>query len=384
MNFDYLGHKYCCNCDWLQFSLLCGEEYEPELTCPDGFRLEVLPGNNIFKHRAILSRCSDGAKFFTLLWCPYSSRLKSNIMTCQIANYCLYSSSINMCFNLLQQVVDCAFNSMGRIDVCLDFEVSNYELMFIRSLWIGEYYVERKSEGSSFWHSTNDGIGRNVHCMSWGSKSSEIKVKIYNKSRELGISNDNPMGDKPYIVEEWIRAGMDINRVWRMEFSICSSGQLRWNDDEDGQKVITLEDVRNQTWLLQLFCKMYESRFVCRRDAGLRNGHHNNDPRVQLLVLPPADVVVKWKDVAEDACSTEEITLLRKMMNSLEMALPVANDKVFARMAEVIFELTSTRQMENYFVKCWGDTPQVVLQRLYDAAGEGIREEFPNLSRSIE
>lgn len=383
MDYEYLGHKYCVNCDWLQFSVLCGEEYEPELVCPDGFRLEVLPGNNVFKHRAILSRCSDGAKFITLLWCPYSSKLKSNLMTCQVSNYCLYCSSINMCYELLQQVVGCAFNSMGRIDVCLDFEVTNYELMFLRSLWIGDIYVERKSEGSNFWHSTGDDAGRNVHCMSWGSKSSEIKVKVYNKSRELGITKDNPMGEKPYIVEDWLRAGMDVERVWRMEFSVCSSGQLRWNDKEkEGQQVITLEDIRNQSWLLQVFCKLYETRFVCRRNEGKRQGHKNNDTRVQLLVLPPADVVVKWKDVAEDSITTEEITLLRKMMASLEMALPVANDKVFARMAEVIFELTSSRRMENYFVKCYGDKPNVVLQDLYEHAGGGIHEEFPNLTRS--
>ena len=111
--------KYCINCDWLAFSVKLNER-EPELQCPEGYRLELLQGNNIYKNRFVLYD-ADGRKCLTALWSPYSSVLDATIMTVQAANWMLYSVSASYIMDLLLQIVDCEFNSVGRVDIFCDF-----------------------------------------------------------------------------------------------------------------------------------------------------------------------------------------------------------------------------------------------------------------------
>ena len=55
MYFSYQDTKFCINCGWLAFSVHL-QEVEPEIMCPDGLRIELCQGNNVFEHRAINPR----------------------------------------------------------------------------------------------------------------------------------------------------------------------------------------------------------------------------------------------------------------------------------------------------------------------------------------
>lgn len=377
MFFEYQNNTYCVNCDWLQYSVTLTEGEAPELICPEGFRLELLPGNNIFRNRAILTRCDDGAKYLTLLWSPYSKLIKSNIMTVQVANYCLYAGGIHGADRLLHEIVDCAFNALGRVDVCCDFVARDYELMRIRQMWSGDAYVARKSEGSSFWHAADGGNGRFPHCLSWGSKSSEIRVKLYNKSREIGVTPNGSCEDKPYILGEWLSAGMDVQRVWRLEFSLNSTGQLRW----DG-RLITLDDVADCGYLWRLFANLYEFRFDTRINAGRRIGHKNLDPKFALLTLPHSPDALRWAAPDPDKLApSESITLLRRMVSSLDFAILQSSRMVYESVADVILRLCDDTRVYNYFRGHYGDEPATWLQRRYADVGEGIVHDVPNLAR---
>lgn len=379
MIFEYLNHTYCVNCDWLQFSVIIDNPETLELECPDGFRLEILPGNNVFRHRAIVWRVSDCAKFMTLLWHPYSRKIKSRIMTCQIHNMLLYQAGITQAFSLLQEITPCYFNSMGRIDICLDFQAEEYELKVIRELWEGSCYVQGKSEGATWWHAANDERGRFVHCLNWGSTSSEIKVKIYNKHRELGICDKFPDGDKPWIVSEWNRAGMDKNKVWRIEFSLKSSGQLEWNG-----KAITLENITQGEWLIDVFTTLYNGRFICRQNLGLRKGHKNNDPIVRLLVLPNDDIKLRWKGSEKETTATsEQITLLRKLMSTIELPAVTCSYDVFEPIANSIIALCEHKGVTSYFQHAYGRLPYDLLSERAEEIGGGIREVIPRPNQDI-
>lgn len=375
MYFKFYEQNYCANCDWLQFSVLFSDDV-PEFICPNGYRFEFLPGNNIFKYRAILWD-SVGNRHFTLLWKPYSKLIGANICTVQIDNHVLYNDGIMSTFRLLQSCVACEFNSMGRIDIALDFEVDSRLLEIITQMMSGDVYVARKSEGSQFWHTDKSERGRFVHCMSWGSKTSEIKVKLYNKTRELGIDKDGFATSKQYIVDRWIEAGMNPQQVWRIEFSMQSSGQLRVN-----KHTITLQDVATSNWLLQMFLNLYANRFVCRRNTGKVGGHHNDDPIVPFLYLPKTTTEIRWAEPAADVKpSSEAITLLRKLVGLLDMQVTICNDSVFNAIANNILVLCEQSGVRAYFKFFYGGEPEKWLQDLFEKTGEGIHEVTPSLKK---
>lgn len=379
MNFTYLNKTYCCNCDWLQFSaMLESDPDQVEVFCPEGFRLEILPGNNVFRNRAILWRVSDGEKFLTLLWNPYSRKLKRRLLTCQLANLLLYNGGISMAYQLLQEITPCYFNSLGRVDICLDFKVDEYEMRFIRKLWDSSYYAQGKSEGSEFWHSAKDDRMRFVHCLSWGSKHSEIKVKLYNKVRELGICDKLPMGIKPWIVNEWKCAGWESKDIWRLEFSLCSAGQLQQNG-----KAISLDDVKNPSWLMDTFLSLYHSRFKVRENYGLRKGHKNGDPTRVLLQLPTSSTKLKWRVSDEPQVTTERITLLRKLMSTFEMPFVKADLAMFETLANSVMQVCESKGMGGYFAHCYGDYPEIYFDKLYQEIGGGCFEVTPKPGQDV-
>lgn len=363
-------YTYCMNCDWLQFSVRLENPENVELECPEGFRIEIMQGNNNFRNRAIVWRLSDSSKWLTLLWSPYSRVIKPWIMTVQLGNMLLYKDGIQSAFRILQNIVPCSFNSCGRLDICCDFQANTFEMDVIRCLWQGSMYVTKKQAGSEFWHSNNSNDGRFVHCLSWGSKNSEIKVKLYDKTRELGVTPNNSHYEKPWIVNQWQSAGFDIQRVWRLEFSMQSSGQLRWNGE-----TIKLNDIASSGWIMSIFIQLYHKRFIIRRNEGGRNGHHNEDPQVILLVLPKTSDSLKWSgsQTDETTVSSEQIKLLRKLMSIIELPAVKCDDDMFNNLAKSILDLCEHRGITSYFCHCYGDTPMNILQNMFNEGGSGIK-----------
>lgn len=374
----WTDQPFLINVDWLSYNVNLLEP-EPELFCPEGYRLEILPGNNIFRNRFILWN-SKGEKILTCLWNPYSRLIKKTLMTAQVANKWLYEDAILTSYTLLQEVVQCEFNAVSRIDICCDFIADNRELNIVRRLNSGAMYVSGKGEGSIFWHKS-EYKGHDTkfpHCLSWGSKTSEIKVKLYNKSREQTTDQPNPNPDKPYIVYQWQCADMDISKVWRLEFSLSSAGQLRYES-----KVITLEDVATPSWYVAAFMGMYTSRFDLRKNEGRRKGHHNDDTKVNLLPLRLEDIALRWKDTERHRLpDADVVTTLRKLMQLLESPTCMANVTMFDSVAAAVMSLVSECGLDFYVERKIGMSIVSYIETLRERIGCGIFEVEPSLSRS--
>lgn len=366
------------NCDWLQYSVMLAED-SPELFCPDGFRVEVMSGNNIFRYRALVFD-EKGRKWLTLMWSPYSALLNKRIMTIQVGNELLYSSAIQQSFRVLQEIVECTFNSMGRIDICCDFVASDKQIQAIKHLNSGAYYVQGKSEGSNWWHNTTKGgrwLAKQNHCLTWGKQSSEIKVKLYHKSREQGMLTECPSPEKPYIVSQWEQRHWDVTRVWRLEFSMCGSGQLRWQ----GQN-ITIDNVASCEWIASVFRGLYAKRFVVRKNQGKRKGHKNGDELVRFLSLDGSEEILKWAETNVDRVPVSEgVHLLRTMMNSLSSPVVACSYELTKTYATAIYELVEVQQLRNYFRNHFGGEVDDVLSRAVENSGSQIVEVDANPKR---
>ena len=123
---------------------------------------------------------------------------------------------------------------ISRIDICLDFE--KFDMGDMPQAFISRYLRHRYAkinQGNISAHGKDTWSGQEFNSLSWGSKSSTITTKIYNKTLELYDAKLDRY-KKPYIREAWFRAGLIDNiqrvtknnslvNVWRVEFSICSS-----------------------------------------------------------------------------------------------------------------------------------------------------------------
>lgn len=123
---------------------------------------------------------------------------------------------------------------ISRIDICLDFvlfDKGDNPQAFIRRYFKHRY--AKINQGRICSHGEDTWTGQEWNSLSWGSKTSPVTTKLYNKTLELY----DPKLDKyskPYIREAWFLCGLidniqrvtkDGNKVdvWRVEFSLKSS-----------------------------------------------------------------------------------------------------------------------------------------------------------------
>lgn len=169
---------------------------------------------------------------------------------------------------------------ISRVDIALDFERFDYgdnpEKFLLR-------YLERKyskiNQADIAPHGRDAWDGRKWNSISWGSKTSCINTKFYNKTLEL-----QQVSDKPYIRQAWWAAGLiddwhELTKrmpdgtvykptIWRVEFSI-KSGTRNWFliEDQSGKRVkkrsirntLSMYDTKQK--LLDMFMSLAEHYF---------------------------------------------------------------------------------------------------------------------------
>lgn len=123
---------------------------------------------------------------------------------------------------------------ISRVDICLDF--TQFDKGDAPSAFVRRYFKHRYAkinQGRICSHGEDTWSGQDWNSLSWGSKTSAVTTKLYNKTLELYDAKLDRFG-KPYIREAWFRSGLidDIQRVekdgvrvdvWRVEFSLRSA-----------------------------------------------------------------------------------------------------------------------------------------------------------------
>lgn len=369
MLISYQKRTYCLFIDWLSFSGKRADVMQ-EPKCPDGYRMELYEGNNIFKNRAIIFD-NEGSKLITMLWNPHSSLLDKALITFQFSNEVLYFEREKECLELTYKSVDYQFNSFSRIDFAMDFEADKRQQGIIKKLFNGAMYVQGKKEGSIFWHESNyEGKQlRQAHCLSWGSPTSKIRCKLYNKSREQNQLEENGLADKPYIIEIWKSAKFDIKNVWRLEFSLNAVGQLKWHD-----KVVTWEDYFDCEWWYEVYLSLYQNRFITRVNEGKKNGHKNEDTVSMLLKLPEVYGKLQWKKNQNPIEKPEIISAIRRAIRELSEPYCLANQDIFNSVATNLINIVEVSRMGGYFQKITGKQVEQYCKDIYEQVGDGVVE----------
>lgn len=329
--------------DWLSYSVrlaLSPEEIEtqPIMACPDGLSLVEYPGTNMFKKRAIVYD-TNGDKIITLLWQPHSSIIDSRNMLVEVANPLLYTTKYLHLPELLQKIHCCTWVSLSRLDLATDFQPTPAQQQIIDMLQQGSIYVQGKREGT-MWHSYDCAakyVSRQPHQMAWGNKASQIKWKLYNKTKE--IFETTPTGrtwcNKPYIADYWSRNGFASDRdTWRLEVSIMGSGQLQWH----GQR-LAWDIVSDPDTYTSLYYDLYNTRMKMRLNQGHTNKRY--DEVVEFLRTPDnTPDRIRKAEPGEERTRVTYASTLRALVKELDrpeiMATPAIHQPILDTLGHIV------------------------------------------------
>lgn len=125
------------------------------------------------------------------------------------------------------------YRRISRLDLCLDFNTFDWGRRvpnFIQSYVKGRFTKLNQSRLCA--HGEDVWSRREWNSLKWGSFTSSVQTKLYNKSKEL-----SEVKEKAYIRQAWKAAGLDVKAdVWRLEFSLTS--QIRGFRREDSGEIV--------------------------------------------------------------------------------------------------------------------------------------------------
>ena len=361
------------NIDWLAFSMLLIPQhnekpnYDFQLNCPVDCRMDVYPGNNIFQHRAIISSLA-GEKLFTILWNPYSRVIDKRIMLVEIANIWLYGDWWHL-LKMVNEVHSCQFHCISRLDLCCDFNPTATQYKNIHSLTNGDIYIQSKREGSVFFDQVQ---GNKVQYLpkqiSWGSKNSSIKWKLYNKVKEITSIDEKTKRswiNKPYIVDCWKRNGLKTDDVWRLEISLSSASKYQFNNAS-----IDLKYLRDINYVKELYSTLYLSKFVQRKNQGHKD--KSNDKRVDILNFKNCSVF-GIRPPMEHREIPEFIPILRSLVKQTENPSIYSDENLSNQMLSTINDIVGKGHLKEYFNKTFGCPIEKYMVHIATLRNEKVR-----------
>ena len=305
--------KCLLNTDWMGLSLYIDT---PLREPPSGYLWRTYEnGTNVWKMRRILYT-DRGDKVLTLLSEPKSSLIDPRAALLEVENEWLYHGiGVRGILRLLRRMCIFSVRGMSRMDLAIDFVPTPEQFEIIDGLGRNELRVQGKGNWVPWWSiNHSEWIPEQYrdkpipHQISWGHKTTDVKWKVYYKSKDLKDAAHGVGWDKPYIVDQWREAGFDEYNVWRLEVSIKNCNSLIWNGNK-----LTLDVWGNNT--VSLARDLYTSRFVVRRNQGHKD--RSNDDLVEFLPIKGHNLI-RCATYEGERVHNGRVSLLRQLVKALD------------------------------------------------------------------
>lgn len=275
----------CINLDWLE---CCCLEPKTEPRDVDYFTSRGIVvesreyGTPIYAEMFSLLD-GDGHPWIEIRRKPKSTIMDENMCHIRLTNYACYRDNAADIMADFINLYGFVFLRISRVDICYDFEKfdsgdnpRDFVVRYLNGTYSKINQANLTAHGADRWDL------RDWHSLSWGSQTSDVGTKMYNKTLEL-YDEILDTYKKPYIRYAWQRAGLIDNwltmkkkrpdgteytpQIWRVEFSI-KSGRKNWFEIElDGYqrtrkgKQKHLQSIPNtlDVWRKDNLCLMYAS-----------------------------------------------------------------------------------------------------------------------------
>ncbi len=345
---DSFSDSLLLNCDWLGLSLQIAGDPRPI----DGYQWREYSATNVWAKRRVLWT-DEGDRVLTLLSEPRSTVINSRAALLEIENEWLYhGGGFRKILDLLTTSVFYTITGISRVDLAVDFSPTEAQKEVICGLGDGSYYVGGKSNRVPWYAQLNsDKLSpmwnhKNVpYDQSWGHKTTDIKWKLYYKSKELLDAGGGKFFMKPYIVDQWRLNGLDVSNVWRVEVSVkkCNNYSLY------GER-ITIDNLERN--FHEFFLQLYDSRFQIKLNEGHKD--RSNDKRVSFLDVRKINYTMQRRQPSNERQRNGRITLLRHLVQSLEDEQVLLDRQSRFAVYEHMQKIIERDNLENYFFAMTG------------------------------
>lgn len=373
----------CVNLDWLEVYCLEGSIGFPHNA--DYFRergwhvQEREYGTPIYNEMFTLYG-TDGLPLIEVRRAPKSSTLtnKRAILdpySCHVRlcnRTCYMEDAAGIMQRFLEENFFC-YSRISRLDICLDFEKfdsGDLPQDFLQRYVSGKFAKLNQARISV--HGLDRWDGRRWNSCKWGSPTSMVSTKLYDKTMEL-----EEVHDKPYIRQAWFAAGLIDDwfnctthdrqgrvykpAVWRLEFSIKSSDK-NWFvvEDVSGKRKKlrsirhTLDNYHTRAQLLDVFSSLCSHYFHFKYVEFLTQANTQVAAYALNAIAP---------DVHHDLSHGDNRQRQRKDRCRDKVLFRFDKPSVFYKIARVATSDTSTK------------APSKLLQLLYEHREKAIRPE---------
>lgn len=367
----------CVNLDWLEVSVLepIAEPHDAEYFRSCGWVvIERDYGTRVWGQMFTLEG-EDHLPFLEVRREPKSEIITQNVAHLRFVNrVCYFPNAAQLMHDFIVKY-GYVFQRIARVDICLDlekFDYGDYPKDFMRRFMEGKYSKINQANISA--HGSDQWDGRVWNSLSWGSPSSDIGTKFYNKTLELYDPVTKKYG-KPYIRQAWYLAGLvdDASQVikykpdgtpytpeiWRIEFSIRSSVKnwflIHLDGKEKQRQSIrnTLDMYDGSEKIMILFASLSEHYFhfkhLIKRYKFYQEGH--TDGYALRKDRCPDKLLFNWKSqtylykVAKESIATSERvdTTLARLLSQLKQFRDTTQDTAIKKSAQVIIDYLEYR-----------------------------------------
>ena len=374
-NTDYISR--CVNLDWLEVTALepLSKPHDAEYFRSCGWVvIERDYGTRVWSQMFTLEG-TDHLPFLEVRRGPKSQIIAHNVCHLRFVNrVCYFPNAAQLMSDFIAQY-DYEFQRLSRIDICLDlerFDSGDYPKDFMRRFMEGVY--SKINQGNISAHGSDEWSGRVWNSLSWGSPTSDIGTKFYNKTLEL-YDPVTKHYTKPYIRQSWAECGLvddPINvikykpngeaytpQIWRIEFSIRSSVKnwfvINLNGKEKQKQSIrnTLDMYNGREKILVLFASLAEHyfhfKYVIKRYNFYKEG--KTDGYALRKDKCPDKVLFRWKTktflykVAKDSVATSEKCdmNLARLLSQLKAFRDTTSDVDIKKSASTIIQFLENR-----------------------------------------
>lgn len=345
---------YAINVDWLQ--VYCHDANIGFLNViyfeKSNYEFVLLPhGSRHFKEIWEVYN-EDGEKYAIIQRTPHSGIISSDGAIIQLCNRELYRPHYAAEFLLFLSAHKFAYKSISRLDICFDSNTLRNNLRhssLIKSLMQGT--VLKNNQSKVQWNfSSIANVGKPMVCnsCSFGSKSSGVSTKMYNKTLEM-----KEQKNKPYITENWVYNGLNVNQdVWRIEISIKSDSSTTIRTETGEIFRIDADSLKMQQCVEDIFFSYAKKYFSFKSNNGTKNKTRMPDylifPDERIATLHPVRITE-----CKDSGRSDRIFL--KKLLSLQTEFAKTDSQTFQALKEVINTFTLTRNLEVWKMKNYNE-----------------------------